>query len=120
MSIKDINPAVGYRPLTEVPSDASATRKSDTSFIDAKARLQGSSAGQGTAALGVVSQFQRSDLEDPAKVDQMVRTSANELVSSHETGSMLSGTDKEKLVDFLSGDPAFRQRVEAYLRKVLV
>lgn len=70
--------------------------------------------------LSVVAQFNRAALDDPAKMDVMVRASVSELVEARlNVAGPLSGPHKQFLVDFLSGDPLFRCQMESYLRKVL-
>jgi hypothetical protein len=60
-------------------------------------------------------------LQDPAKLDVVVRVLVSELIDSGQSATgPLSGTDKESLLDFISGDPLIRRQIETYLQKVLV
>jgi hypothetical protein len=63
--------------------------------------------------------FSKADLQDPAKLDQLVRSSALEIVNSQTASAPLSNAQKQHLSDFMSEDPIFRQRIETYLRKAL-
>ena len=120
MGIDNIKPPGGPGPFVDSSAETPSTRQS--SFAEAKGKVQPSgSAEPATSSLGVVSQFSRAALEDPAKRQAMVRACVSELIESHQnlTGS-LSGAGKESLVDFLSADPLVRGQIENYLQKVLV
>ena len=118
MGIDDIKPA-GSGPLAPSSADASAQSKPDRTFADAQDKLRASSVQPGALPAGVATQFKRAELQDPAKLDQMVRASVTEMVDAQSTPGPLSNNDKASLVDFLSGDPLIRQQIETYLRKVL-
>jgi hypothetical protein len=118
MGIDNIKPAGGYRPA-DGSADPPAGTKGPGTFSDTRAKLETPANNPSSPSLNVIAQFQRTELEDPAKLDAMVRSSASELVSSQATSVPLSRNDQQKLVEFLCEDPAFRQRVEAYLRKAL-
>lgn len=118
MDINNIKPPGGYdSPLSA--DEQSVDGKRDGSFTS-KSKVE-SSPEVARPALGVVAHFNRTALDDPAKMDVMVRASVSELVDSglNVTGP-LSGPEKQSLVDYLSGDPLVRHQVEAYLRKALV
>jgi hypothetical protein len=120
MDINNIKPPGGYDPPTG-PDEQPVAGKRDVSF-PAKDKVESSDPAEAARpTLGVVAQFSRTELDDPAKIDGMVRASVSELVDSglNVTGP-LSGPEKQSLVDFLSSDPLVRRQVESYLRKVLV
>jgi hypothetical protein len=121
MDINDIKPPGGQDSYVG-PDDQPVGRKRDSRFAESKSKLEASEPAEATGpSLGVVAQFRRAALEDPAKLDTMVRASVSELIDSGQnvTGP-LSGPEKQSLVNFLSGDPVVRRQVETYLRKVLV
>jgi hypothetical protein len=121
MDINDIKPPGGPDPYAG-SDEQSIDGKRDTQFAESKSKLEASEPAEVTGpSLGVVTQFRRTALEDPAKLDTMVRASVSELIDSGQniTGP-LSGPEKQSLVDFLSADPVVRRQVESYLRKALV
>ncbi len=119
MGIDNIKP-VGNPPLTPSSAEGPAdSTKPDRTFADAQDKLRPSSSEPGAPPVGVAAQFNRAELQDPAKLDQMVRASVTEMVDAQSTPGPLSNNDKASLVDFLSGDPLVRQQIETYLRKVL-
>jgi len=117
MDINDIKRPGGYGQAFEVPGEPRPAAKSDSRFSDAAGKVQDSVA---TESLQVITQFDKSALSDPQKVDTMIRACASELIDSGQnvTGT-LSIADKQVLSDFLSADPCFRQQVETYLQKAL-
>ena len=117
MDINDIKRPGGYGQAFDVPGELQPASKSDSRFLESTGNVQESSP---TKSLQVVSQFDKTALSDPQKVDTMIRACASELVDSGQsvTGP-LSTPDKQGLSDFLAADPCFRQQVEAYLQKVL-
>jgi hypothetical protein len=120
MDIHNIKPPGGYEPPAG-PDEQPVDGKRDGSF-PAKGKVGSSDPTEvAPPTLSVVSQFSRTELDDPAKMDGMVRASVSELVDSgmNVTGP-LSSTEKQSLVEFLSSDPLVRRQVESYLRKALV
>jgi hypothetical protein len=121
MDINDIKPPGGPDPYAG--SDEQAVgEKRDSRFAESTSKLEASEPAKVTGpSLSVVTQFRRAALEDPAKLESMVRASVSELIDSGQniTGP-LSGGEKQSLVDFLSADPVVRRQVETYLRKALV
>ena len=117
MDIKNIK---GPGSFPGVPSDSAAesnvSSKPANQFVDVVADNAGSSAVEGAQSIGPV---QRAELEDPAKLESLVRACVSELITTGE-GQMgqMSPADKQSLTDFLSSDPLFRQQIESYLRKV--
>jgi hypothetical protein len=118
MDINNTKPPGGYDPPAG-PDEQPVDGKRDASLA-AKGKVE-SSPEVARPTLSFVAQFNRAALDDPAKMDVMVRASVSELIDArlNVTGP-LSGPDKQSLVDFLSGDPLVRRQVESYLRKVLV
>lgn len=120
MDINNIKPPGGYDPPSG-PDEQPVEGKRDGSFT-AKSKVESSEPAQaGRSTLGAVAHFNRTALDDPAKMDVMVRASVSELVDSGlDVSGALPAADKQSLVDFLSSDPLVRRQVESYLRKVLV
>lgn len=117
MDVNNIKRPAGLRPHSELSSEAPVESKHESTFAAAAAKFH---ASESARSLAVISQFKRSELEDPKKLDSMVRACVSELVESeqHLTGP-LSAADKQALTDFLSSDPLMRRQIETYLRKVL-
>jgi hypothetical protein len=117
MDINDIKRPGGYGQAFEVPEELRPAAKPDSKFSETAGRILDSAP---TKSLQVITQFDKSALSDPQKVDTMIRACASELIDSGQnvTGPM-STADKQALSDFLSADPCFRQQVETYLQKVL-
>ena len=118
MDINNIKRPGGFGPLSDSPTDTPIDSKRERSFADAQARIQEAAPAK---PLGVISQFSKAALQDPSKLEVMVRACVSELIDSRQgvTGA-LSSADKQSMVDFLSADPLFRGQIESYLRKVLV
>ena len=118
MDINNIKGPGVFGPLSETPTDTPTESKWQSHFSDATASLREVLGGK---PLSVVSQFSKSALEDPAKLDTMVRACVSELIDSTQgvTGN-LSPVDKQALAEFLSTDPLLRGQIENYLRKVVV
>jgi hypothetical protein len=118
MDINNIKGPGGYGPLSETPADTPTESKRETRFSDATAGLQNA---LGTKPVGVVGQFSKAALDDPAKLETIVRACVVELIDSTQgvTGA-LSAVDKQAMAEFLSTDPLLRGQIESYLRKVLV
>lgn len=122
MDIDDIKPPGGYVPFVDPSRETPVESKRERSFTDAKDKLPASDSSEPILSrLGVVAQFSRTELQDPAKLDIMVRACVSELIDSGQsvTGP-LSGAEKKSLEDFLSGDPLVRRQIETYLQKALV
>jgi hypothetical protein len=92
----------------------------DASFAEAKSKLQAGGAEPPQAGLAIVAGHSKADLQDPEKLEKMVRASVSELIDNAQnvTGP-LADSQKASLLEFLSGDPAVRRDIETYLRKVL-
>jgi len=122
MGIDNIKPPAGPGPFVDPAAEAPSGPEQQSSFPGTVEKLQLSDpSGLSPSALRVVSQFQRSALDDGAKRQAMVRACVSELVDSNQNmAGPLSGADKESLVNFLSSDPMVRSQIETYLQKVLV
>ena len=118
----EIKPPGGFGPFIDPTADKSVDSKGETSFQKAKDALgSAESSSVPPNSLAVVGQFSKAELQDPEKLDGMVRASVSELIDSSQglTGP-LSAAEKQSLVDFLSQDPLVRRQVESYLRKAVV
>ena len=119
MGIDNIKPPGGYPPL-DTPAETPVTPTRGRGFANGEDKVQASGSADPPGALGVVAQFSRTALDDSAKLDGVVRAVASELIDSGQSVTgILSGADKEWLLDFVSRDPLMRQQIESYLRKVL-
>jgi hypothetical protein len=121
MDIHDIKPPGGDDPYV-APEDQAVNGKRDGRFSEATSKLESSDlSGPTPSNLDVVAKLQKTELDDPAKLDSSVRASVSELIDAHQgvTGS-LSDVQKQSLVEFLSADPVMRRQVETYLRKAAV
>jgi hypothetical protein len=116
MDIKNIK---GPGSFPGAPSDSApesnVSSKPGNQFSEVVADT-GSSAVEGAQAVG---QVHRAELDDPAKLESLVRACVSELITNGEGQlGQISPADKQSLTDFLSSDPLFRQQIESYLRKV--
>ena len=118
MAIDDIKPAGNSSQFSYPSADAPGEAKPERNFAEVKESSKVSTGGTDASLLGAA-QFKKADLQDPAKLDLMVRTSASQLVDSQTAGVPMSGADKQILADYLSEDPLMRQQIESYLRKAL-
>lgn len=121
MDIHDIKPP-GRHDSYVAPEDKGVNGKWDSWFSEVKSKLKSAElAGSAPFHLDVIAKLQKSELDDPAKLDRAVRASVSELIdaTNNVTGS-LSDLQKQSLVEFLSADPVMRRQVETYLRKALV
>jgi hypothetical protein len=121
MDINDIKGPGGHDPYAG-PDQQSLDGVRGNRFTEAKNKLEASEADEAACpALEVVAQFQRTALDDATKLDAMVRASVSELIDSGQNVTrLLSSSEKQSLIEFLSGDPLVRRQVESYLRKALV
>lgn len=114
----DIKLPRGFGQVNQPQADNIADAKPSRNF----SVLTGSENGAplpAASSLGATSRFSKLDLQDPAKLDGIVHSSVTEIVDGQTSSLPISNADKQALVDFLSHDPLFRQRVESYLRKAL-
>ncbi len=118
MDINNIKPPGDSDPYLS-PDEQPVNGKRDSRFTEATSKPEASDPA--AASLGVIGQFSRNALDDPNKLETMVRASVSELVEANQnvTGP-LSDEQKQSLVNFLSEDPLMRRQVETYLRKALV
>ena len=120
MDIHDIKPPGANGSL--VGSDyQNVETKRDKEFAVAKDQPQASgSEAPSTTGLKALENCSKAVLDDPEKLEGVVRASVSELVDHGQnvTGPLTSA-QKQTLVDHLSSDPMFRRQVESYLRKAL-
>jgi hypothetical protein len=114
----EIKPTAGFGPINHRSADSTADAKPTRNF-SVTAGNETTSSPETAATSSTKPQFTKADLQDPAKLNHIVRSCVSDIVDAN-TGSLpVSSTDKQALTDFLSEDPLFRQRVESYLRKAL-
>jgi len=116
MDIKNIKGPGNFPGMpSDAPTDPTANSKSENQFADVAAETA-SQAVQGSQA---VDKVQRAELDDPAKLESLVRACVSELIDAGENQvGQISPPDKQSLTEFLSNDPHLRQQIESYLRKV--
>lgn len=121
MGMDDIKPLGGRSSFTDPNAETPVEPGRKSSFAEAKGKLQASDSAEPThPTLVAVGQFSRTALDDPTKLDAMVRASVSELIDAGQSVTgRLAEPEKKLLTDFLSGDPLIRQQIETYLRKAL-
>lgn len=117
----EIKPRGSLGPFIAPADEKPVESKREATFAEARNKLQAGSAESAHSSFRFVAQSSKADLQDPEKLDLMLRASVSELIDSAQsvTGP-LSGSQKTSLLEFLSGDPTVRRQIETYLRKVLV
>lgn len=120
MQIDDIKPPSNHS-VSDCQTDAPLEQRTNGDFAAVKNKLQsGVTELVPHKTLDVVTRFSHVELEDPSKLEQMVRASVSELIDSGaEISGPLSSAQKGLLVDMLSQDPLLRRNIHNYLRKVL-
>jgi hypothetical protein len=82
-----------------------------------------SASGTQSAAFKTITtgEFEKADLQDSAKVDQMLSGCSGELLLSalERTGGTVSPTESENLTGFIKDDPVIRGKLLNYLERVL-
>ena len=121
MDINNIKPPGDSDPYLS-PDEQPVNGKRDSQFTEAASKSEAlDPAESASPSLAVIGQFSRKALDDPKKLETMVRASVSELIESNQNViGPLSDAQKKSLVDFLSEDPLMRRQVETYLRKALV
>ena len=120
MDINNIKPPGTNGSLVGADFESTETKRSQD-FAAAKDKAQASGPeAPSTTGLRSLANCSKAALDDPKKLEGIVRASVSELVEQGQnvTGP-LSPAQKQNLVDFLSEDPSFRRQVESYLRKAL-
>lgn len=121
MDIHDIKPPGTNGSFVGADFENAETKRGQD-FATAKEKLQASGPeAPPTPGLSSLANCSKAALDDPQKLEGIVRASVSELVEQGQnvTGP-LTAAQKQNLVDFLSEDPSFRRQVESYLRKALV
>ena len=120
MDIHDIKPPGANGSL--IGSDyQNVETKRDKEFAVAKDKSQvPESAAASTEGLKALANCSKAVLDDPEKLEGIVRASVSELIDHGQniTGPLTSA-QKQTLLDHLSSDPMFRRQIESYLRKAL-
>jgi len=115
MDIKNIKGPGRFPGMPSEGPEANASSKPESQFAEVVA----DSASQPVRGAESLGQVHRAELDDPAKLESLVRACVSELITAGEGQlGQISTADKQSLTDFLSSDPLFRQQIESYLRKV--
>ena len=114
MEIKPTGPG-GLLP--PVSNDGKTVKK----FAKAVQSDAAAGAGTGQALKGIADDFRQADLQDPAKVDQMLSRCSSELLGSALTGigGKVSPADSANLTGFLKNDLVIRGKLLSYLGRTL-
>lgn len=114
MEIKSTGPG---GPLPPVSNDNQTVKK----FAKAAQSDAAAGVGMGQTLKGIAGDFRKGDLQDPAKVDQMLSRCSSELLGSALTGigGKVSPSDSANLTGFLKNDPVIRGKLLNYLGRVL-
>ena len=114
MEIKPTGPPVDPSSLSR------ADQPSGVPFKQTKITETAPSAG-GQALSAVTSQFKKADLQDPAKVNELLSQCSGELLQSAlgQVNRQMSPTDKQYLTDWMQNDPSVRGKLMNYLERVL-
>jgi hypothetical protein len=89
------------------------------------AQTDGPKAASGTQAAPafrtITADYHKADLQDAAKMDQMLSGCSGELLQSalERTGGTVSSADSANLTGFLKSDPVIRGKLLNYLERVL-
>lgn len=113
----EINPTGPGGPLPPLSGDEKTVRKAARAVRPEAATVP--DAGQ--AFQGVTAEFHKADLQDPAKVDQMLQRCAGELVQSslNRVDGKISPAGAAQLTESLQNDPLVRGKLLNYLERVL-
>ena len=117
MEIKRPGPGFpGFDPLRDTRE---AGQKKETEFAT-KMSATPPSAGQTASPSGlpgVVSEFRLVDLKNPERLEQVLRSSIDEMLNKDPR--RLSSHQKAVIGDWMQTDPTIRRQLEKYLEKVL-
>jgi hypothetical protein len=117
MEIKRPGPGFpGFDPLRE---SRETVQKKETDFAN---RISATplSTGQTASASGlpgVVSEFRLADLKNPQRLEQVLRSSIDEMLNKDPR--RLTSHQKLVIGDWMQNDPTIRRQIEKYLEKVL-
>jgi hypothetical protein len=113
----EIKPTGPGGPLPPVSNNDQAVKK----FTKAARPEAVVGAEKGQAFKSITAEFHKADLQDPAKVDQMISRCSGELLQSAlgRTGGKVSPADSANLTEFLQSDPVIRGKLLNYLERVL-
>jgi hypothetical protein len=114
MDIKPTGPGTGIPPLSGADETLNKTR------LKRPETTQAPSAATSPFA-SVAARFQKSDLQDPGKVEKMLSDCANELVGSALSGvnGQLPQADSQYVAQWLQNDPSVRAKLLSCLERVL-
>jgi hypothetical protein len=114
----EIKPTGSGGSLPPVPNDNQQV--SNKTFSGAS-EASGIAAQPDSPLSSVLADFKKADLQDPAKVEQMLSQCAGGLLSdaAGQSQSKLSPDEKSYLTGWLQSDPSIRGKLLSYLEKVL-
>ena len=113
----EIKPTGPGGPLPPVSNNDQTVKK----FAKAAQPDPAAGVGTGQTLKGIAGDFRKADLQDPAKVDQMLSRCSGELLRSALTGigGKASPADSANLIGYLKNDPVIRGKLLNYLERVL-
>jgi hypothetical protein len=115
MEIKTGGPGGPYIPPS--PQNVDGARPASVERSKAPAEVKEPS----EALKGISARYRKSDLQDPAKLEEMISTCVGELLdsASSRTGKPLSENDKTLLAGWMGNDPTVRSKVVTCLEQTL-
>jgi hypothetical protein len=116
MEIKRPGPGFpGFDPLRDARETG---QKKETEFANRMSATPPSSQPAAAPGLpGVVSEFRLADLKNPERLEQVLRSSIDEMLSKDPR--RLTSHQKTVIADWMQNDPTIRRQLEKYLEKVL-
>jgi len=112
----EIKPTAPGGPLPPADNDQTVKKFTKAARPDAAAGAE-----KGQALKSITAGLHKADLQDPAKVDQMLSRCSAELLQAalERTGGKVSPADAANLTEFLQSDPVIRGKLLNYLERVL-
>ncbi len=112
-----------FKPTDETQKISKKTDKSFSVGRPKSAPLQGASLtekAQQAHFAGVRSQFSKKDLQNPQKLENVVRASVQELLKTEFPKARFANEDDRKnFVELMANDPLFRGKLVGHLEKLL-
>jgi hypothetical protein len=113
----EIKPPRSGEPLPPVSDNTQSVKR----FSNASRPTSAGATQSGPSLKAVTAEFRKADLQDPAKVDQILSRCAGELLESVMPNAdvKISPKGTAELTDWLQSDPLLRGKLLNYLERVL-
>lgn len=117
----EIKPTGAGGNLPGVSNDDQAVNNKSFPRQSETASAAGAPAADPSSLASLLSEYKKTDLQDPAKVEKMLSQCASGLLGSAlgQTGSKLSPDESSYLTGYLQNDPIMRSKLMSYLEQVL-